>query len=517
MPTFDSLEQEWIKHRARLEREIRALVVHDGPDARKDLEGLLYRCHISSRSVPSTEGLVEAAGRGHFSLLLLGSHMAGMEGMALVQSLRQELPELDVMLVAHDLVGGPTRGRAATDLVRQCLASGVLDVIAWPVELPEQACERIRVAVERNVNRRMRAHVLRQIRAEMGTLDEETRGRVTASLEHRLGELRRWIGGFDRVLVSEGMDPGLRSLSELLLVGGMQVEAADTDTEAWARVDLGGLHMVVMDRRDDKPSVDEALASVRRFNPLGELLLATREPRLTEALEALRVGVPLYIPWPPADPALVVKRIQRIRQQCLRERLLDSLLAALFLETHDEGARDTAAYDRFCELAGMERRLPQEALLPEEEGLDDAPADGVVDEILEGQPDVEAPPLAGSDPLPAAQGEHERRQHPRVMENQFVRFRLAGTLTSTLAYLGDLSEGGVFIRSASLPEVRSALQVDVNIEHEGLGYLVRCQGVVAWTAEDDSRVPYGPGFGVRFVDPPAEVTLLLQRVIAARG
>ena len=517
MPTFDSLEQEWIKYRARLEREIRALVVHDGPDAREDLEGLLYRCHISSRSVPSPEGLVEVAGRDHCSLLLLGSHMAGMEGLALVQSLHQELPELDVVLVAHDLGGGPTRGRAATDLVRQCLAAGVLDVIEWPVELPEQACERIQLAVQRNVNRRMRAHVLRQIRAEMDKLDEEARGRITASLEQRLGELRRWIGGFDNVLVSEGMDPGLRGLSERLLVGGMQVEAADTDAEAWARIELGGLHLVVMDRKDDKPSVEEALESVRSANPLGELLLATREPRLSEALEALRVGVPLYIPWPPADPTLVVKRIQRIRQQCLRERLLDSLLAALFLETHEEGARDAAAYARFCELAGMERRLPQEALLPEEEGVDDAPADGVVDEILEGQTDVAAAPLAATDPSPAAPGEHERRQHPRVTENQFVRFRLAGELTSTLAYLGDLSEGGVFIRSASLPEASSALHVDVNIEHEGLGYLVRCQGVVAWIAEDDSRVPYGPGFGVRFIDPPAEVTLLLQRVIEARG
>jgi len=517
VPTFDSLEQEWIKYRARLEREIRALVVHDDPDVREELEGLLYRCHISSRAVPSTDSLVEEARRGHCSLLLLGSHLPGMEGLAPVQSLRQEQPELDVVLVARDLVGGPVRGRAATDLVRQCLAAGVLDVIEWPVEVPERACERIRLAVQRNVNRRMRGHVLRQLRAEMDELDEETRGRITASLEHRLGELRHWIGGFDRVLVSEGMDPGLRGLSEKLLVGGMQVEAADTDAEAWARVELGGLHLVVMDRKDDRPSVEEALESVRRFNPLGELLLATREPRLGEALEALRVGVPLYIPWPPADPALVVRRIQRIRQQCLRERLLDSLLAALFLETHEDGARDAAAYDRFCELAGMERRLPQEALLTEEDGLDGAPADGVIDELLEGQPGVEVAPLAPTEPPPAAEGEHERRQHPRVMENQFVRFRLAGALTSTLAYLGDLSEGGVFIRSAALPEVSSALQVDVNIEHEGLGYLVRCQGAVAWIAEDDSRVPYGPGFGVRFVNPPAEVTLLLQRVIEARG
>jgi DNA-binding NarL/FixJ family response regulator/Tfp pilus assembly protein PilZ len=454
------------------------------------------------------------AARGHHTLLMVGSQLPEMEGLALIRSLRQEVPEADVIVVARELEG-PTRGRAATDLVRQCIAEEVLDIIGWPVQDAEAACEQIRTAVRRNVDRQMRAHVLRQIRGELDQVAEEARQEITASLEHRLGGLRRWIGDFDHALVGEGTDPALRALSENLLVSGMVVEAADTASEAWARIEEGGLHLAVLDWKESDHSLPEALEAVRAANPLGELLVAARVPRLGDALDALRAGVALYIPWPPADGSLLVKRIQRIRQKCRRERLLDGLLAALFLETHQGAEQDPAAYGELCELAGIERRPPREALIPAADGPAGEVGDGVVEQILDpGQtdlPEVAPPALAAVDI-----GEHERRAHQRVLENQFVRFRPGGAMTSTLAYLGDISEGGLFVRSDRVPSRGDPLQVDVNIEHEGLGYLVRCQGEVAWVAQDTTRVAYGPGFGVRFIDPPQEVTLLLQRVVDGR-
>jgi hypothetical protein len=59
----------------------------------------------------------------------------------------------------------------------------------------------------------------------------------------------------------------------------------------------------------------------------------------------------------------------------------------------------------------------------------------------------------------------------------------------------------------------TSLEIDVNVEHEGQGYLIRCQGVVAWVAQETSQSPYGLGFGVRFVEAPGDVRVLLQRVV----
>jgi len=509
--TFQNLEQEWRKYRARLEREIRVLVVHDDAVVREELDRLLFRHRISARTVDGGDGVQELVGRDHYSLVMIASHLFQLQDFRLPRQLRRHHPEVDLLLLSQEL---------DVDLVRQCIDLGVLDLVNWPVADGEEVCDRIKAAVRRNVDRRMRAHVLHKIREELDQLDRDSRFRVTAALEHRLEHFKRWIGGFNRALVVECADPGLRHLSENLLVAGLDVEAAELPEEGWDRIEQGGLHLVVM--KAGKRIGPSALARLRQADPLTELVLVSRDPTLAEAVRALREGVALFLQWPPLAPLELVHRIDQIRQESRRSRLLDSLLAALFWEMHgvlQGGAGQSEAYQQFCRLAGMERELPVDAavLTPRSGSTDPQVMEDVVDHILgrDSVPPVESPPP----PTlldPGTISDHERRAHYRVQENQFVRFRPDASSTSILAYLGDISEGGVFLRTQRLQARGTTLLVDVNVEHEGLGYLVRCKGEVAWVARTSEQVPYGPGFGVKFVNPPADVKLLLKRVVLTR-
>ena len=110
----------------------------------------------------------------------------------------------------------------------------------------------------------------------------------------------------------------------------------------------------------------------------------------------------------------------------------------------------------------------------------------------------------------------ERREHARVLESQFVRFRREGASTSRLATIGDLSEGGIFIRTTALLRSGTELEVDFNAQYGGNAYLVRCHAEVAWVARDERSTNMGPGFGVRFVDPPEDVVGLLKNIVHNR-
>ena len=507
VPKLDNLQKEWTKYRARLEREIRVLVVHDDPRVREELDQLLFRCRISSRTVESLTHLEELVARDHYSLVLVAGHLPQMEGLALAQTLRDELSEVDLLPMVEEVT---------VDLARLCIEHGVLEVVNLPVGKGTSSGARIQTAVRRNVDRRMRAYVLRQLREELARVDEDTRQQVTDALERRLDRFKRWIGAFDRVLVEEGNHSELRRLSESLLVAGMNVEATEVPDETQVRVERGGLHITVVGWPPGSTDLARRVEELRWTDPLVELVLAVAEPTPGEALAALRNGVGLYEPWPPEDHEQVVDRICALQHRSRRARLLDALLAALFWESRgvlDREASVKEGYATFRELSGMERELPAAAATD----MDADPTfalDEVLDNIEAVSPPASAPGVAPAQ-RPVVDG-HERRAHRRVAENQFVRFRTDEAATSILGYVGDISEGGLFVRTPRLQAPGVQLMVDVNLEYEGLGYLVRCRGEVAWVARDAEQVAYGPGFGVRFLDPPDDVAVLLQRIVRSR-
>jgi Tfp pilus assembly protein PilZ len=277
------------------------------------------------------------------------------------------------------------------------------------------------------------------------------------------------------------------------------------------------VHLLALDHDLDEPRLAELTARLRVIGPLLKVVLLSREPSVENARAALRHGVAGYLPWPTTPPGALVARVREILKRARRERLLDNLLIELHRETARAlGCEDLdAALATFRELVGLERlpRTPETA-------PDAAEAVEYLDEVLDSllAPDEEVVIIdeLTEGPELAAATASERRVHTRVPESQFVRFRARASHAATLALLGDISEGGIFIRCSELLGPGTIVDVDFNVLDEQQAYLIRCRGQVAWVARDDRQSPLGPGFGVKFLEPPEEVVELLKRIVAIR-
>jgi hypothetical protein len=303
-------------------------------------------------------------------------------------------------------------------------------------------------------------------------------------------------------------------------VDGLCVETADALNEVWPRFEQRPAHLLILKGQLDESELVELRRSLLESSPLLEVILVSDQPEVGRGIAALRSRMAHYLPWPPDELSGLVPVVHQILQSSRQERLMENLMTVLFWATQSvvDPELPVERFDAFRALVGMERILPLEPEhLPGPEMRKRDTAEIVLGDALDSilSMDGDAPDTSPEKPSreEMQRKEAERRAHFRIQENQFIRYRPKGHSTSIVAYLGDLSEGGAFIQTPNLRPPGLEVEVDMNLEHDGLGYLVRCHAEVAWVAEDDSQSPLGVGFGVRFVNPPSDVMILLQRVV----
>ena len=78
------------------------LVVDDDPNIRKELDALLYRARISSRTIQSADRVLDLVRRDHYSLVLVADHFPQMKDFELVQQLKAAYPAVDVVVSSWD-------------------------------------------------------------------------------------------------------------------------------------------------------------------------------------------------------------------------------------------------------------------------------------------------------------------------------------------------------------------------------------------------------------------------------
>jgi DNA-binding NtrC family response regulator len=109
---------------AQVINKTKILIVDDEPVVR-----MAY-----SRILASDQSLVEAVGNGAdalkrlaeqpFDVVLLDLRMPGMDGMAVLQAIKQSWPDVEVIIIT---------GYAGIDTVKQSVALGAFDYLAKPV------------------------------------------------------------------------------------------------------------------------------------------------------------------------------------------------------------------------------------------------------------------------------------------------------------------------------------------------------------------------------------------------
>jgi len=500
---------DWNRHRRRLELETRLLVVDDEAPIRRQLDDLLYRLRISSRSAVSSDQAMDLLGGGAYPLLLVSESLSGMGGLYLVRQVRRAHPAVDALVSSWE---------PSPELLSRAFDLRLLDVVRKPLPERQAIGEQIRSAIRRNVDRRMRRFLVQELHASLEELTEKVRVPTTRLLEQRLTAFKNSLGAFNRVLVVERDDADLRLFSESLLLAGLHVETAQSFAGALTRIKTGELHMIVF---HDSPGAElrAVMSELRAASPLLEVLLVSRQPDVERARSALMLDAAGYVPWPPAALPSLVNRVQAMLRRSRRERLLDNLVVELFRETTRALGFPPLndSFPRFCQLVGMERVAPELAapLIRAATGEAVEFLDDVLDSLLSPEDGMASEPNEVDAPAPVADSGSDRRSHPRVLESQFVRFRTKAAPASNLAVVGDLSEGGLFIRTAELLPPGMLLELEFQVVHLAQRYMVCCRAQVAWVARDNRQSALGPGFGVKFIDAPDEVVGLLQRIVDA--
>ncbi len=198
----------WREERRRIARGLKVMVVEGDAPSRRALEELLGRAQIPASGLSSGAAALERLAAEPHGLLLVAERLPGMRGRALVRQARVSRPTVDIVLTSWE----PT-----VALVREACALRALDLLRKPVAAPAEVVDRLRAALRRSVDRRMRTFVLNDLRRSLGELGPAARLRATAGLEARLSAYKSALGSMERVLVVEGRQGRIRPLADRLL------------------------------------------------------------------------------------------------------------------------------------------------------------------------------------------------------------------------------------------------------------------------------------------------------------
>ena len=365
--------------------------------------------------------------------------------------------------------------------------------------------------VQHIVNSQMRLFLLSQLRQMVSELDMSDRQEATHRLEKRLVEYKSWIGRCDRIIMVES-DEELRHLSESLFESHFQTESTTHLDSAIRRAGKGDINLLFMHSDLDPMGTQRVLGSIKEHVPQLDVVFIA-PPQLQSALAALHAGASLYLPRVPENPDLILPRLRRLLGRHRERRLMDNLLLELFQElTRLHGhPGDHKLLERFSWLMGV---MPGR-FLPTEESLEDPGVRESVDFL----DDVLSDMLGPEDADQAAEdnaGGAERRIFPRLEESRIVRFSPKAAPSKTLAYLGNVSEGGLFIRTGRVLTPGTLTELDMSLINEGEEHKLACKGRVVWVDKDGRGDAKEPGIGIKFMLPSDEMVGLLRQIIQSR-
>ena len=116
-----------------------------------------------------------------------------------------------------------------------------------------------------------------------------------------------------RVLVVEDDGPLRRTIVDLLVGWGHQVEIASDGPDAWRKLPVFDPLVVISDLSPPRMLTPDLVRAIRRGVPDVSCIILTESPDSNEALQALRHGARALIKKPPD-----AERLRRQLENCLR-------------------------------------------------------------------------------------------------------------------------------------------------------------------------------------------------------
>ncbi|MEY2667730.1 MAG: hypothetical protein RJA59_368, partial [Pseudomonadota bacterium] len=168
----------------------RLLIVDDDPDGREALAELARSWGWEARGAADGQAAVALAPGWHPDVILSDLFMPARDGMWLLRALREELPEVPVILLT---------GQATIPLAVAAIQEGAYDFIEKP-----PAATRLRLVLDRALARRSALREVELLRARLAAVARETAILGDAPATRALLELVRRVAPASSSLVIQG-------------------------------------------------------------------------------------------------------------------------------------------------------------------------------------------------------------------------------------------------------------------------------------------------------------------------
>ena len=500
----NKLMEGWSLHRQDLERNLRVLLVEVNRQFRGQLEELLKRCGCAVSTAVSAEASLELVLTGQFPLVVVPSALIEMDGLVLVDQMRRQVSDLEVILTTRDIT---------LELVQRAFDLQIRDIIQKPIITMEALVNQVLAAIQHSINNQMRLFLLVRLRRMLTELSPEQRHEAVVQLERRLMAYKAWLGRCDKLMVVES-EAQLRNLSESLFEARFNMEAAGQLDGAIRRASKGDINLLFLQSTLEPARIQLELDRIKERVPQMDVVFIA-PPQLQTALAALHAGAALYLPRVPNSTEPLVPRVRRVLAHHRERRLMDNLLLELFLELlRIQGYPvDHGLLERFHSLVGSYHG----DTIPPEEELEDPEVRQSVDFLDEVLSD-----MIGDDDDAAAErvrdqaGGAERRIFPRLPEQRVVRFGPSAVKSKKLAYMGNFSEGGLFIQTGDMLSPGTLTELDMTLSSQAGLHQIACKGRVVWVSPDGTGSEHGPGIGLKFLVPSEQMSSMLRQIIKGR-
>ena len=500
----NKLMEAWSLHRQELEQNLRVLLVEVNRQFRAQLEELLQRCGCAVSTAVSAEASLELVLTGQFPLVMVPSALIEMDGLVLVDQMRRQVSDLEVILTTRDIT---------LDLVQRAFDLQIRDIIRKPIITMEDLVNQVLATIQHSINNQMRLFLLARLRRMLNELSPGQRQEAVSQLERRLMAYKAWLGRCDRLIVVESQAQ-LRNLSENLFRAHFDMEAAGQLDGAIRRASKGDINLLFLQSTLEPARIQLELDRIRERVPSMDVVFIA-PPQLKTAMAALHAGAALYLPRVPSSTEPLVPRVRRVLARHRERRLMDNLLMELFLELLRIQGYPVShgLLERFHSLVGSYHG----DTIPPEEQLEDPEVRQSVDFLDEVLSD-----MIGDDDEPAEArvrkqaGGAERRIFPRLPEQRVVRFGPSAATSKKLAYLGNVSEGGLFIQTGDMLSPGTLAELDMTLPNQGSLHQIACKGRVVWISPDGAGSEHGQGIGLKFMVPSEQMSSVLRQIIKSR-